>query len=673
MNLTDSVSTLPTIGNTYTKRLKKLNINTIKDLLFHIPSRYIDLRETSTIKNLKVGKEVTFTATVTSIQNVFTKGGKKIQVAQVSDSESNINLIWFNQPFLVKNLPTGTVLSISGKLSFWNKKRAIFAPHYEKVSDDFENLHTGRLVPIYPETSGISSKRIRQIIKNLLKNISPNDLPESLPEEDIKELGLLNLYESLRLIHFPETKEDAVNAKKRLAFDELLMLHLESENKKLILKQTKISNPLKVKNEHIENFIKNLPFELTKSQKRAIDEIISDFKKSTPMNRLLEGDVGSGKTVVAAAASFIAFMNGFQSVIMAPTQILAQQHYLTLSEIFKKHKIKISLVTSETSKARGKTPKADIYIGTHALIHNKVNFDGVALVVIDEQHRFGVEQRTHLTKKSEKGRVAPHVLTMTATPIPRTVALTLYGDLDLSTLDELPLGRQKIATWVVPPQKREAGFRWIGEQIKRDKIQAFVVCPLIEESEIDTMKEVKAATKEYENLKRFYKGFRLALLHGRLTAKEKNEIIENFRNRKSDILVTTPVVEVGIDIPNATIMVIEGGERFGLSQLHQLRGRVGRGSKKSYCLLMTDSKSPKVKARLNALTKEYSGRVLAELDLEMRGPGEIFGLKQSGFRELKIASWSDINLIKQSKEYAKKIIQDPKKYSKFLSRLSYNT
>ena len=385
------------------------------------------------------------------------------------------------------------------------------------------------------------------------------------------------------------------------------------------------------------------------------------------MNRLLEGDVGSGKTVVAAIAAFTAFANGYQSVFMAPTQILAQQHFVTLNEIFKPFSVRVTLATSEgVKKGPGKT---DIFVGTHALIHKRVSFDNVALVVIDEQHRFGVEQRAHLVDLTGKKKKAPHLLTMTATPIPRTVALTLYGDLDLSTLNELPKGRQKITTWIVPPQKRQGAYGWIDKEIEKESAQAFLICPLIEESEAETMKQVKAATVEYKNLKKLFVSRRVGLLHGKMKAKDKDIIMQHFKKSELDILVSTPVVEVGIDIPNATIMVIEAAERFGLSQLHQLRGRVGRGAKKSYCLLFAESHGQNVITRLNALTKGLSGFELAELDLKLRGPGEVFGTRQHGFLDLKIANWQDTELIKKAKELAQEAFAKPKKFSKLLTRI----
>ena len=373
------------------------------------------------------------------------------------------------------------------------------------------------------------------------------------------------------------------------------------------------------------------------------------------MNRLLEGDVGSGKTVVAAVASFAVFLNGFQTIIMAPTQILASQHYETFKKLLTSFGVRISLITSDIKKSD--LGRNDVFIGTHSLIHNKVSFDKVGLVVIDEQHRFGVEQRKHLVKKSG----TPHTLTMTATPIPRTVALTSYGDLDLSVLTEMPKGRLKVTTWFVPETKRKGAYGWIKSQITNNKSQVFIVCPLIEDSEFETMADVKSVTTEFEKLKKIFGGLTLGLLHGRLKPNEKSQILKDFRSGKTDILVTTPVVEVGLDIPNATIMVVEAAERFGLAQLHQLRGRVGRSEKKSYCLLFSNVKYSK---RLRAMEKMHSGFELAELDLKIRGPGEIFGTAQSGFPELKVASWSNYLLIKKAKDIASDIVNNPSKYPK---------
>lgn len=660
MNLNTSVSLLPLVGPIYAKRLKKLNITKVKDLIWHVPTRYVDYSLISQVSGVQPGETITIQGQIISIKNQYTKGGKKIQVAQVSDGTKEISVIWFNQPYLIRALPVGTFLSLAGKVGWWNRKIALTSPEYEKITFGKKQIHTGRLISIYPETSRVSSKWLRGRISQAFPQIE-GQIKEYLPSEIIKRHDLLDLVTSLKVVHFPENLSEADKGKKRLSFDELLFLHLTSLYRKLDWNRNQASQKLGVDKKLVDEFIHNLPFELTPSQKRSTEEILSDLSKDSPMNRLLEGDVGSGKTIVAAIASFTCFLNGLQTVFMAPTQILAMQHFYTLKALFDKFKIRVSLITSRLIKRDlGKT---DIFVGTHALIHKNVDFDSIGLVVIDEQHRFGVEQRAHLIKKSGKKIVAPHVLTMTATPIPRTITLTVYGDLDLSTLTELPKGRQKITTWIVPSPKRAKAYEWVKNQIKKRKIQVFVICPLIEESEVESMKQIKAATKEYERLKEIFKGFNLGLLHGRQNTKTKATVVKDFKERKIDILVSTPVVEVGIDIPNAGIMIIEAADRFGLAQLHQLRGRIGRGKKKSYCLLFTEGGSLKSKTRLEALRKTLSGFELAELDLKLRGPGEIFGYKQHGFPELKIASWSDFELIKETKGVAEEIIKNPEKYT----------
>jgi len=648
MDLDSSVGEIPLVGPVYQKRLEKLKIRSIRDLLYHIPIRYNDFSQMAKISHCRVGETLTLRGSLNSLKNQYTKSGKKIQIAEVEDSTGKITIVWFNQPFLTRTLYPGTDLSLSGKIDWFGTKKAMVSPEYEITRLGAETVHTGKIVPVYPETYGVSSKWLRTKIK-LAYLTCGEEIKEYLPET----YGFITLPEAIMSIHFPNTLKDAEVARRRLAFDELYFLQSQSLKRKHAWQKNWAAYQLTINKLAIDKFKNSLPFTLTKSQDLAVNEILVDLKRSFPMNRLLEGDVGSGKTVVAATAAFAAFVNGYQTVIMAPTQILAQQHFNTLKQLFSKvsNSVKIKLVTSATSIEQSKS--FDIFVGTHALIHQKLNLDKVALVVIDEQHKFGVEQREHLIKKSGQGRIAPHILTMTATPIPRTVALTFYGDLDLSTLTEIPAGRQRITTWVVPPEKREGAYGWIDSQITDHDSQVFVVCPLIEESKKETMKDVKAVTAEYKKLTRLFGKLKVGLLHGRLKAEEKTKVIKRFRNRDISLLVTTPVVEVGIDIPNATIMVVEAAERFGLAQLHQLRGRVGRGLSKSYCLLFTESPSEKALKRLNAMRQNLSGFELAELDLTLRGPGEIFGLRQHGIPDLKIASWRDIDLIKKAKEVVK--------------------
>lgn len=666
MNLDSPVGSLPFVGPVYLKKLKKLNIFTIEDLLNHVPTRYIDYRQISKISQIQPGETVTIIGNVTSIKNIYTKSRKKIQLAQLSDSTGSIEVVWFNQPYLLRNIKKNMKISVSGKVDWFGNKKSLISPDYELIRVGVDTIHTGKLVPIYHETYGVSSKWLRSRISYLLPIIKP-ELNEFLPPFIMRRDGFENLKEAYKNIHFPNDIIESQKAHTRLSFNELLFLHLENEYKKIEWQQNETVYQLKVDKKEVKQFEACLPFSLTQSQIRAIEEVLADLASATPMNRLLEGDVGSGKTVVAAEAAFVAFANGHQVIFMAPTQILAQQHYDTLKETFKSFNVRVTLVTSQGIK--GGPGKTDVFVGTHALIHKKVDFENVALVVIDEQQRFGVEQRAHLITKSGKKRKAPHVLTMTATPIPRTVALTAYGDLDLSTLDELPKGRQRITTWIIPPHKRKGAYGWLEKQLKQFKTQAFIICPLIEESEIETMKQVKAATAEFQKLNAVFSNYSLGLLHGRLKAKEKEAVMSAFKNGGVDILVSTPVVEVGIDVPNATIMMIEAAERFGLSQLHQLRGRVGRGEKKSYCLLFTEKRGANVTSRLNALKKGLSGFELAELDLRLRGPGEVFGTHQHGFFDLKIAKWQDTAAIKRAKDVAKEAIKNPQKFSKLLAKI----
>lgn len=629
MELTDSVSTLPFVGPNYEKKLTKLGILTISDLLHHIPHRYVDFSKITKISDVQIGEVVTVIGTVKSLINQATKKGRLMQIGQIEDESGKISIVWFSQPFLTKMLFPGTKVAISGEASWFAGKPAFFSPQYEKFIDNHDTVHTGKIVGVYSETAGLSSKWLKARIKYSLDRIKiENPLDDS----------------ALRKVHFPESLDDAKKAKERLAFNEFVDLLIKAkERKKKLLKKQGIS--LEVNEKEIERFINSLKFSLTASQQKVVAEILDDLSKNVPMNRLLQGDVGSGKTIVAAIASYLTFLNGYQTVFLAPTQILANQHYETMMEVFKNTKIRISLITGSIVKKE--LGINDIIIGTHSLLSK--TFEKVGLLVIDEQHKFGVKQINFLQK------VNPHVLTMTATPIPRTIAQTLFSDMDLSILTELPTGRQKIKTWLVPSIKRDSAYDWIKKQIQENKSQAFVICPLVEESESETLKDVKSVKKEFENLQLIFNNLTLGLLHGKLKETEKNDVLNNFKEGKSDILVSTPVVEVGIDIPNATIMLIEGADRFGLAQLHQLRGRIGRGTKESYCLLFTENDSEKVTTRLTALTKTSSGFELAELDLKLRGAGDVLGTKQSGFGNLKIADWSQTKLIKLASEAVAKL------------------
>lgn len=682
MNLHDPV----TSAGGYYKRigfaLEKLGITTFYDFLFHLPFRYDDLSVISPINRTQIGEMVTIQGTVTDVQNEYLKSGKKLQRATISDNTGTIDATWFNQPYITKLIKTGDTLALAGKIGFFARKKTIESPVYETITPNEKSLHTGRIVPIYPETRGISSKWLRKQVHILL---SQNEFIDFLPPDMRVRYNFPSLIDALQQIHFPSSLEKATKARQRLAFDELLITHLSGLKRKKdwVENLTTQAFILQSFQKDIDAFIAKLPFTLTLTQQKAVSEIFLDLQKGKPMNRLLEGDVGSGKTVVATIAAFLTHLNGFQSVFMAPTEILANQHYNTISNLLSPLGVKIGLATSsskyyvlssmhkdkkETHNTKYILHNTDILVGTHALLSDKINFDNLGLVVIDEQQRFGVAQRGIIRKKGTN----PHLLTMTATPIPRTIALTLYGDLDLSVLDELPKGRKNIKTWLVPGEKRNNAYEWIRKQILDTKGQAFIICPFIEESE--SMQTIKAAAKEFEHLqKNVFPDLKIGLLHGKLKAKEKDEILKSFKEKKFDILVATPVVEVGIDIPNATIMVIEASERFGLSQLHQLRGRVGRGDKQSYCLLFTQSNNPQTIKRLKAMETTHIGAQLAELDLKMRGPGDMYGTKQHGEVMLKIANFSDFELIETTKKEAENIFKNIEKYPNLQEKLKEKT
>jgi ATP-dependent DNA helicase RecG len=619
IQLTDNVSKIPLIGPAYVRRLEKLEIITVRDLLYYLPFRYDDFSLVSKIADIQNGEAVTVSGTILEIKNIFTRGGFVLQQAKIDDGTGTLDVLWFNQRFLTRVIHKNDEISLSGRIELNGKKLVLKSPVYEIGS----KIHTGRLVPVYSETVGISSKWLRSRLAWLLKNVQ---VEEYL---DPKIFDLMPLSTAIVQIHFPDNLENASAARKRLAFDELLWSHLQATVRKEELQKQCVGNRLEIVNirNKLTKFVDKLPFELTKSQKKVIGEIYEDLGKNTPMNRLLQGDVGSGKTVVAAMAMLATNLNGFQAALMAPTEILANQHFLTLKNLG----FDVGLATATIKKY----DQAKIIVGTHALLSKSLNFSKLGLVVIDEQHRFGVAQRAALIEKGTN----PHVLTMTATPIPRTIALTLYGDLDISILDEMPSNRLPVKTWVVPEKKREAAYQWIDKQ----NSQTFIICPLIEESE--TLATVKAATTEFETIKKLFPHKRVGLIHGRM--KDKNKVLTDFKNQKLDILVATPVVEVGIDISTANIIVIETADRFGLAQLHQLRGRVGRGDTQSYCLLFGENHP-----RLKLMEKINNGMKLAEVDLKFRGPGQRFGTSQHGRWDLKIADFSDLELIEKARNAA---------------------
>lgn len=677
LKLSTPIDQIARIQPIYKKKLSKLGIKTLKDLFYHIPSRYHDFSKTLSIGEVEVGEIVTIQGTVLDISNKRTwKKRIVLTEAIVEDESGAIKAVWFNQPFLAQNIKKGAKISLSGKVEFAYDNIFLSNPAYEIIrqrkDDDGEQnafTHTAGLVAVYPETEGITSRYIRYIVKAL---IPKTEIKDFLPEEIKKSYDLPDLKKSIENVHFPKKKEDAEKARKRLAFEELFMLELFVIREKLKL-QKENAPKIKINIAIIKKFVQTLPYKLTNAQRVTAWEILQDLERNRPMNRLLEGDVGSGKTVVATIAALNTVSQKWQTAFMAPTEILAEQHFKEISKLLTGFDITVGLLTGSSNKAiklysykaikplGGRLSKKDlltkiengqidIVVGTHALIQESVKFKNLALAIIDEQHRFGVEQRAKLTRS----KILPHLLSMTATPIPRTLALTIYGDLDISLIDEMPRGRQKIITEVIAPPRRKEIYQFIRKEIKAE-CQAFVICPLIEESE---KMEVKAATKEYEKLSQeIFPELKLELLHGKINPKEKERIMDDFKNKKADILVSTSVVEVGIDIPNATVMLIEGADRFGLSQLHQFRGRVGRGEHQSYCFLFTDSSSKKTGARLKAITSAKSGFELAERDLAIRGPGDFYGVRQSGLPDLTMSSLGDLSLIKDARKEALNILE----------------
>ncbi len=656
MDLSTKLSHIVGVGPTLAKRLEKLELYTVEDLINHYPFRYDDFSHISTTLEAKVGEKVTLQGEVWSISNIFTRSRRVITNAIFNDGNGVIELVWFNQSWLTKSIKTGDRLQVSGKVNKKGNKFSILMPVWEKISlqpstTNNQPLHTGRLVPVYPETFGLTSKWIRQKIANFLPKVS-SQIVDPLPDS-IKD-GMLNLEESINKIHFPENYQEVTKAKERLGFDELFFIQLATLKTRKSWQQKQVSQPFKIDKAKVDKFIKNLPFELTNAQKKVTQEIVDDLKETHPMNRLVQGEVGSGKTVVATIITYLTYLNGMRSLLMAPTEILAFQHYSTLSRLLDPFNIKVGIYTGSKKQAED----VDVIVGTHALLSEKLIKENIGLIIVDEQQRFGVEQRTLLRSNA----TVPHFLTMTATPIPRTVALTLYGDLDLSVIDELPKGRKLVKTFLVPSKKRLDSYKFIEKKVKEGD-QVYIITPLIDPSE--TLVSAKAAKIEFEKLKKIFPDLRLGLLHGRLKSKEKEAAINALKDGEIDILVSTSVVEVGVDVSNATIMVIEGAERFGLAQLHQLRGRVGRGEKESFCFLFAENEQSSVTSRLKNLEKTFDGLRLAELDLKIRGSGEIFGTRQSGRFELKIASFLDLPLLECAKNEAVNLLQKDPQLDKY--------
>ena len=648
------LTVLQGVGPRHADTLARLGLHTLGDMLYNFPRRYDDYSQLKPIKSLWYGEQVTVIGTIQSVHSRPIRGGKaSIIEVVISDGTAALRLTFFNQPWLANRFKSGDAISVSGKVDQYLGKLVMNSPDWESV--DADNLHTNRIVPVYSLTERITQEWLRNLMNQVITYWAPS-VADALPESVRTSAGVMPLGEALLQVHFPDSQEKLNAARERLAFDEIFYLQMGVLRQKRDWKAVE-ARRFAVPDEWLDVRLTALPFTLTSAQQTAVADIRADFDSGKPMNRLLQGDVGSGKTVVAAIAAMIT-SNNAQAAIMAPTSILAEQHYRNftnlLQEIHPPHEIR--LLTGDTPEAEKEEIRAGladnsvkIVIGTHAVIEPNVQFADLQFVVIDEQHRFGVEQRAELRSKGTH----PHLLVMTATPIPRSLALTLYGDLDISVMDQMPAGRIPINTHVLHPQERERAFTLLRGQIKDGK-QAFIIYPLIEESENI---EARAAVDDYETLsKEVFPELKLGLLHGRMRPAEKDEVMLKFRDRAYDILVSTTVVEVGVDVPNATVMIIEGADRFGLAQLHQLRGRVGRSSDQSYCLLIPTHEDKTENERLQAMAESNDGFVLAERDLQQRGPGEFLGTRQAGFSSsLRMASITDVKLIEKARTQAQDV------------------
>ena len=674
------VDRLKGVDTKLTARLKRLEVETIRDLLYLFPRRHEDYSSAKKISELTPGEECTVVATVWEAREVAKgpRGGRRDTEAVLSDDSGNMRAIWFGQKYLARTLKPGSQIAISGKPSIFRGQLVFENPEHEMLDATGTGVHTGRLVPIYPLTEGLTRRNMRRLTWQAVQNWL-GGLEDALPEDILGRTKLMPLLDAVYQAHYPKERETWELARRRLAFDELFTLQLAVLARRRMqhdnVKGVEVIAPANI----IDGFYQTLPFPLTKSQTRCIQEIESDLRRGTPpMSRLLQGEVGSGKTVVALSALLTVASAGYQGAMMVPTEILAEQHFLSIGNllsglarpvqephlltVYLEHMdrpISIGLLTgsSRAPVKRELTKMAadgtlDILIGTQALIQEGISLPKLALAVADEQHRFGVMQRSAL---QERGQENPHTLIMSATPIPRTLSLTLFGDLDISTIDEMPAGRQQVATKWLEPDQRSTAYGFIRKQVEEGR-QAFVVCPLVDESETI---ESKAAAEEYQRLSEdVFPDLSLGLLHGRMPSKEKEKVMRQFRDGELDILVSTPVVEVGIDVANATVMMIDGADRFGLAQLHQFRGRVGRGEHKSYCILMSDSASETAKERLSALARIHDGFQLAEVDLELRGPGDFFGTRQSGLPSLKMAHITDRELLELARNEATRLMEE---------------
>jgi ATP-dependent DNA helicase RecG len=678
-SLNTPLKNISTITPRYHKVLEKLGLFHVRDFLFYLPFRYDDFRKNVLLSSDYLEKSVTVEGKISKTK-LNRSWKRKMTIAEIfltDASGTTMKAVWFNQPYVLENLRQGETVRLSGKLTRNGKDFSMSSPAWEKSSRDATN--TARLVPVYPETSGITSKWIRWQMKNFLP--LSESIPDIIPADILEKYNLYGISETIRQLHFPDSREKLLRAQKRMAFEEMFLIQmkaLEIRKNREGKKGMKIGFDEKL----VKSFVATLPFKLTDAQRKASFEILKDLEKPRPMNRLLNGDVGSGKTVVAAIAVLETTLSSRQATLMAPTEVLARQHFESFMKLFEKYDVKIALLTGSYKLIQGESVsrekaleevrngQVDFVIGTHALIQKDVSFQNLALAIIDEQHRFGVAQRAAIQQetmliKDGNARTIPHLLTMTATPIPRTLAIAFFGSLDLSILDEMPKNRKPIITKIIAPDEQEKIYSFTQSEIQKGQ-QAFVIFPLVEESTSETMLDVKAAVKEREELQKVFPEFKIGLLHGRMKAKEKEDVMKKFHEKEFHILVSTSVVEVGIDVPNSTIIIIENSERFGLTQLHQFRGRVGRGEHQSYCFLFSKTSAP----RLKILEKSNDGFSIAEKDLELRGPGQFFGHIQSGLADIAMENLSNLKLIKFARaESLEILLKDPQLKSILSSKM----
>jgi len=661
IGLNAPLTVLNGIGPKNAQLFETLNLFTLEDLLYYFPRRYDDYSQLKTINHLKYGEELTVVGTVQSIASRPVRGGQtQITEAILSDGTGALRLTWFNQPWLANRIPSGTQIVLSGKIDMYLGRLVMNSPDWEFMEQ--EHLHTNRIVPVYPLSGRITQRTLRKMMHQTVSFWAPR-LKDYLPDSIKKSAGLIDLASALMQVHFPDSQSKLNAARSRLAFDEIFFLQLGVLRQKRNW-QAGTAEVFQASDEWLGEKIARLPYVLTQAQQRVLADLCKDLASGRPMNRLLQGDVGSGKTVIAALAMAIVINQDSQAAMMAPTSILAEQHFrslqnlLTGNSLLKPEEIRLLVGdTSETDKREIRSGLEEgsikLVVGTHALLEDPVTFKHLQMVVVDEQHRFGVSQRAILRSKGSN----PHLLVMTATPIPRSLALTVYGDLDISVMDEMPAGRIPIETHVLHPLERERAYQLIRSQIEAGH-QAFIIYPLVEMGEND---EGKAAVEEHIRLKNeIFKSERLGLLHGRMKPEEKDDVMRRFRDGEYQILVSTSVIEVGVDIPNATVMLIEGANRFGLAQLHQFRGRVGRGAAQSYCLLIPENEDSVENERLAAMEETNDGFILAERDLAQRGPGDFLGTRQSGFADLRMANLSDVRLIEKARQQAEGLFEsDP--------------